>query len=461
MRSAEWARPIVFVVAATTICNATLFALAEKPTREAIIAYNDQCEQAGEAADFIARFGTEFSDLDLSGVSFRGAHTVGMESNLRGADFTGANLRGADFGAAICDGVIFRDANLQDASFVTASLRGVELRGAVLDGTSIYQSDLDDARAEGVDFSGASITGSHFPGAKLSGSTFAGANSEYWWCNFARADLANADLHGVALNGASFRHANLAGADLSNCQLEEADFTGADLPNTRFDGAQVKAAIFRDVRGMNKAELVKLRSQAGRSMFELTRGTKAFFDSLAFPIVLLIGIPVAAVIVRALAGRKRADPANESPRRFQFSLGSLLLLTLIAATFVGVGMWSGTGLYSLTMVCAFYLMVAQIIWDKKYRRLASGMLAAALLYPVANVLMFFCAGPYGILDLAFILAAIFICPLLLLAAGESIAISHGLRHGRCPWLVGIGFGVWMLGIGFANMWIIGQVLASV
>src|SRR5689334_7854079 len=98
---------------------------AEKPTREAIIAYNDECKAAGVRADFIAKFGRDFAGLDLHDVDFAGPHAVGKESNLREANFRGANLRGAFFGAAVLERASFREADLRDAKFVTANLQYV------------------------------------------------------------------------------------------------------------------------------------------------------------------------------------------------------------------------------------------------------------------------------------------------------------------------------------------------
>ncbi len=402
---------------------ATASALAEKPTRAAIIAYNTQCKTSEKRANFIGKFGADFSNLDLSGVDFKGHYSVGANTNLLAADFTGANLRGAEFGNAVLDNASFANADLTDASFITASLKQVELRGTRLNGTKFYQSDLAGIEAEDADFSPADITGSSFAEANLKGALFSGAKSEYWWCDFHGADLKGAKLHAVKLSGANFSGANLVDADLSSCQLEQADFTGATLRGAKFDGANVKAAIFDSVIGLDSQTLNSLRKQAARWHFDATNGTKAFLDSWWFALCLVIAFPPIAIILRRICGSTRSsESVVESSRRFQFRISTLLLTTLLVALFLGVGMWSGTGLYSLTMVTAGYMMVGQIAYGTaECRRVATVLSITAFLYAAINLGVFVAVvmfDPFELLAIGFMVVAVLIGPIVMFIVGS-------------------------------------------
>src|SRR5438132_5146082 len=106
---------------------------------------------------------------------------------------------------------------LQAASKQTRWLFKQELSGAKLIGCSQTQADLSNSR---------------FGGAHLEG-----------------ADLRKTNLEEADFQGASLFHANLnwcrgRGADLRGALLEGADFTEAELTHARFDGGDLKRAIF-------------------------------------------------------------------------------------------------------------------------------------------------------------------------------------------------------------------------
>jgi uncharacterized protein YjbI with pentapeptide repeats len=461
----RWLVPCAAVVLLVVVTHADTppDPIGEKPTKRGIVALSTQCKQLGVRMDLVGQFGTDFSGLDLRGVDFRGAHAVRLETNLRRADFSNTNLQGAQFGAAILDGADFTGADLTDASFVTASLRDVTLRDVNVARTRFYQSDLSHANMVGIDLSKSDITGSAFRGADLSGSILAGAKSEYRWLDFSHADLRNADLHGLMLAGANFQYANLRSANLSGCQLEQADFTGADLQGADLEDAQIPAAVFRHVRGLSNADKQQLTRSARRWEFDLKTGVAAFLDSLAFPFCLLLVIPLVAVVtgvVRQQLKRKRPN----APGRLQFSLSSMLLWTAGICGFIGVGLWSHTGAFSYAMVCAFYLMVAELFSGRGNRKLAAAVLATALIYAALNVAVFcvlIMLDPFSTFDLVFMLAAVFVGPLLALAGAIAAAIiifAGGTRFAR---LSLAGFVIWMVGVGFANLWVIVQASASV
>jgi uncharacterized protein YjbI with pentapeptide repeats len=412
--------------------------------------------------DLIGKFGSGFSGLDLSGVDFRGAHTVGLETNLRGADFTNANLQDARFGAAVLDGADFTGADLRDASFVTASLRGVILEDVNVQGTGFYQSDLSQAKMANIDLSQSDITGSSFPGADLSGSILAGAKNEYWGLEIQGADLSNADLQGSMLSGAGFQRADLRSADLSDCQLEQADFTGAHLQGANLDNVQVEAAVFRNVQGLGDTEKRKLTRAARRWSFDLKTATTAFLNSPAFPVFLLLGVPLVAAVTWVAGWQRKAAP--DSTAGFQFSLSSMWLWTTVICGFIGVGLWSSTAAFSYAMVCAFYMMVAEIIIGRASRKLAAGLLAAALVYAAMNVAVYavvISADPFALFDWGFMIAAVLLGPLLALGGAVTFAIVVARSKTRFAGLALIGFCIWIVGVGFANLWVIATAAASV
>lgn len=71
------------------------------------------------------------------------------------------------------------------------------------------------------------------------------------------ADLAGADLRGVALCGANLRGACLIAADFRGADLTAADLLGADLRDARFDDADLTNALF-----LTQAQITAARGSA-------------------------------------------------------------------------------------------------------------------------------------------------------------------------------------------------------
>ena len=457
------------------ICTFTLLVLtsigtaaaqAEKPTRQAIVQYNAQCKAGDVKADFVNEFGTDFTALDLSRVDFSGPHAYRKESNLSEVDFSDANLKGAQFGASQCARAKFNNADLSDAEFVTANLRDVNLTGAKLKGTRFYQTDLSGAVAEGADFSSADITGSDFVGAKLSDSTFAGAQSEYWWSDFSRAELRGVDFSGTQLPGAKFRGADLTGANFSGCKLDEADFTGANLSGVTFEGACVRAAIFDDVTGLDDAALASLRKDARRWQFDAENNMKAFLNSPLFPLLLVIAIPPLAIIARRVFSARGTSEEHEKPglRGLQFRISTIMLITLVAAIAVFLGIWSEIALCSFCMVSAFYLMVGGSVYNSALRKPGIVLLVAALIYAAVNVGLFVlmvATDPFAIFGLIFMGLATIVMPMTAFIAGGVFIVRTAAVQKQFPWMSASGYGLWMLGIAFANFAVIFVAMASV
>jgi uncharacterized protein YjbI with pentapeptide repeats len=274
------------------LCNA-------KPTREQIVALAEQCQQQKTRMDLVKEFGTDFTELDLSGVDFRGYYYVNNETILRNADLRGCNLAGAKFGSAILDGSDFTGASLKNADFVTASLRRAILVDVNLAGTRLYQSDLSGAKLTNADLSQADITGSKFAAADLAHATISGAKNEYWWSDFSSANLTDANLAGMQLTGARFENSVLRRANLVEANLHQCDFMGADLTGADFEGANVDAAVFRDSRGLSANDRQRLETLARRPLFELKAGTVEFLKAMHFLAYLAIVMALAGMSIRA------------------------------------------------------------------------------------------------------------------------------------------------------------------
>ncbi|WP_254508301.1 pentapeptide repeat-containing protein [Anatilimnocola floriformis] len=435
----------------------TLSVLGSEPiTPAAIAALAAECKSDRKAMDLIARFGNDFAGLDLSGVDFRGVHTAGLETNLRKANFSGAKLAKAQFGAAILDGADFSGADLTDAEFVTASLRGANLQESTLTRTQLQWCDLTRANLGGNDLSTTLLTSSDFKQANLAGCALASVNREYGTGYFERADLTGADLHGLSLVRANFRGAILCSANLQDADLEETDFTGADLQEADLTNAKLHAAIFYSVRGISEKELRELQRQARRWEFDLQAGIQCFLGSPLFPLALLVVIPSAAWATGWTRNR-RPDLAQDHPQPVrQYSISSLLFATFFIALFLGTGLWSATGLFSLTMVTAFCLMIEKIVFNRPPRPHAIAPLVVGLSYAALNAVCVLLLRAESIMLLA-ALAILIFPPTALIAV---IATFKFRGWPLLTWEL-LGLAIWLGGIAFANLWFFAEIFASV
>lgn len=128
-----------------------------------------------------------WSDLNLSGVDFRGAHL--KEVQFEKSQLDGANLQNAD---------LFK-VNLQDAELNRAELQGAELDRAELQNADLFKANLQGAKLDGANLQGAKLNGANLQDAKLNG----------------------AKLQGAKLNGAKLQNASLRRCALSWAQLEK------------------------------------------------------------------------------------------------------------------------------------------------------------------------------------------------------------------------------------------------
>lgn len=274
-----------------------------KPTTLAIIEYGKACKKAGKKADFIKKFGTDFSGMNLQGVDFRGPHRHKLESNLQGADFSKSNLLGARFGASVLKNANFQEAILDRASFVTANLTGADFRKARLVGTTLQESTLHRARLERVNFSKAIISGSSFDHANLRYAQLQGAKNVYV-LSFRGADLRHANLKGLNLRMANFQHAILHDTKLDSSNLRLADFTHADLTNTSFSKANVKYALLTSTKGLSKARRRALEARSQRWKYDwynaITKSLHAtYLPSYVLMLLVLFGLSLLLIVKKA------------------------------------------------------------------------------------------------------------------------------------------------------------------
>jgi uncharacterized protein YjbI with pentapeptide repeats/uncharacterized membrane protein YciS (DUF1049 family) len=345
-------------------------------------------------------------------------HAVGKKTNLRGADFSQTILTNTKFGAAELQGANFAGANLTNATFTTASLVNANLTGATLTGSRFYQCHLDQISAPGVDWSGSDITGSSMMHAELDNCKFSGFKNGYWFGNFSGSTLSKADFSGVNVKLADFSNADLSGANFNSAMLEEANFTGADLNGTSFDGAYVRAAIFAEVKGLEDKQRNELLGRANRWHFDATNNVQWFFDSLAFPAILFFTIPILFAVYRRITLRSRSSAEQSTEEEIsdgQFKLSTLLWVVFGVGLYFGVGVWSLYGLYWLTMMVAFFVLIERVVFHQSSRKLAGGILAFAVGYASLNIAFFvFTAAtdPFLFLNLGFMAFSTLLAPLI-------------------------------------------------
>lgn len=341
------------------LCLATSLVEAQA-TRADLVAYLGECVRAGQAADPIARFGTDYRGFDLREVDFKGMHRVGFETNLGGADFTGADLRGADFGASTLTGACFRDADLREASFVTANLVRADLRGAALAGSRFRECDFTGANLMGVDLRQVELGewnfffhGAILEQANLSGLYLGSAHLDR--ARLGRADLSRADLRSATFDGADLAEANLTGSDLTRASLRGANLEGALLA-----GSTIRHADFREVRGLSPAERDRLEQASGREAYESEVSREAIaFGALQIAKVLVY---LAAITLAALMALRERWRTSKYVRFALLADQPILAPPLLAFVFLVAGghstvqMSASRELWSL-WGCAWPLMV--------------------------------------------------------------------------------------------------------
>jgi len=211
-------------------------------------------EQSCDPGNSDVLVGCDFSNQDLSGLSFAGAVVIN-------SDFSGANLTGADFqGTNITADTFSSGTLLQNANFSQANLSGLNLSGINLSGANLTDSNLSEANLTEANLSGANLTGSNLSSANLTNAILKNTN-------VSNADFTNSDFTGIQaselqntpivlpaswiifnryligptanLTGVNLSNQNLSGMDLSGANLSNANLYGANLNLTKFIGANL------------------------------------------------------------------------------------------------------------------------------------------------------------------------------------------------------------------------------
>jgi uncharacterized protein YjbI with pentapeptide repeats len=270
--------------------------------------------------------GANFSGANLSGAQFSGAwaaHANFSGCTLDKTDFSGASLGCADltgvrgqgvfFNRAVLSGAVLTDSNLSEADFSEADLfhtlfrrsrikKGQFLKAKFLragslayphpEGLSTQKNSIARLPFEDCDFSGSDFSrtlfmkvdfirsvlagcrldhatflectgpGTRFDGASLKKSTFP-KSTDFKHSTFLKADLSEANLRGLDLEGSDFREACLVGMDGSEGIFRTTNLSGATAQKSRFQksdlrfangqGGDFRRALFlkSDLRGAN------------------------------------------------------------------------------------------------------------------------------------------------------------------------------------------------------------------
>jgi uncharacterized protein YjbI with pentapeptide repeats len=200
------------------------------------------------------------ADALLAGLGLPGANLVRCQlprTDLSGARLEGARLQEASVLEARLDAALLDGADLSRAELQRVSLRGASLRGVRGHELSIAGSDLRGASLEGALLEGATIGACHLEGANLrrvalrGGKLFASplVDADLSQLDLTRASLAHLDLTRPAcfepssLSGALLSHCNLAGLDLEDVQAEGLRCLEVELLETRLSRAQLRGAV--------------------------------------------------------------------------------------------------------------------------------------------------------------------------------------------------------------------------
>jgi uncharacterized protein YjbI with pentapeptide repeats len=189
-------------------------------------------------------------DLDLSNVNFSNANLKGTNFNglrLRNADFFGANLEGALFIGSLLSNANFASANLKNSIFSAGEALSASPpcdsiidtdQVAQLDEVYFAQADLTDAYMRYVNLEGADLTSALLRDTDLQRSCL--RDADLTSTNLESTDFQRAQLEGVSMINAILRHTQFEGADLSNANLtnsliQDVSFNCVDWPPVQGD----------------------------------------------------------------------------------------------------------------------------------------------------------------------------------------------------------------------------------
>lgn len=132
---------------------------------------------------------------------------------------------------------------------------GLNMEGSMMQASYLDQTDFKDCNMRNTDFRGSSCQGAFFTRANLIGADFSAlifkkpdGSSILQKANLSDASMAYVDMDGanfsnVIFKNADLSYASLVGANLSNADLSGADLSKADLRDANLDGANIEGAI--------------------------------------------------------------------------------------------------------------------------------------------------------------------------------------------------------------------------
>lgn len=148
--------------------------------------------------------------------------------------------------------------DLAGINAVGMDLAGYDLRNTCWDrsdlrGAIMVRADLSDAT-----FAESTLIQANLDGVAAQGASFYQANIAL--ANLSRADLQNAnllaaDLSTATLEGTNLSEANLLGTNLRNALLLSTDLSGANVLNADFTGAVLSGANLTDVKGLTGEQI--------------------------------------------------------------------------------------------------------------------------------------------------------------------------------------------------------------
>ena len=103
------------------------------------------------------------------------------------------------------------------------------------------------------------------------------------------------------------------------------------------------------------------------------------------------------------------------------------------------------------------MMSAEIVLGRISRVWAAGLLAAGYFYLAANIGVCFLADPISIHGSKYMFGTILGGPLVAIVSSLVVAVAWR----RLAWMGVFGFAIWIACVGFANLYVIAKVAASV
>ena len=279
--------------------------------------------------------GADLNKANLSEADLKYADL--SEADLNEADLSKANLifaklRGADLNKANLSEADLKDANLSEAKVTEIDLSETDLRRAVLEKTSFKKSksipewikkgldergiyeqkylienirlgfknlnganlsnaDLKDVNLEGAYFANANFGDADLKDANLEGAHFGNANNIPAWIEggldkkriYSQNYLIENIRHGFinCLRGANLSGANLRSVNISNADLRGANLSGADLRESVLSGVLIEGTNFKNSNNLPEWINKGLNEKGLYSQYELIINIKRGFKNLS------------------------------------------------------------------------------------------------------------------------------------------------------------------------------------